>query len=153
MSLLKSHLPAFPLSSPLSPGLGGQVLSSDQSWRTGRGPPGGREHVAGAGSGWRWGALGGSPAWELGLHLCSRLPELTQVGPGSAVRSSGPRGDVGTSPFISVWRQPPPAAPQPHSKCVATPRKPPFPTVNTSQPQGPQLLGTLDLRFCSGHSC
>lgn len=58
------------------------MLSSDQSWRTGRGPPGGREHVAGAGAGWRWGALGGSPAWELGRHLCSRLPELTQVGPG-----------------------------------------------------------------------
>lgn len=38
--------------------------------------------MEGPGAGWRWGVLGGSPAWELGLHLCSRLPEPTKVGPG-----------------------------------------------------------------------
>lgn len=101
------------------------------------------------GSAWR------QPAWELGLHLCSRLPELTQVrsDPGSAVRSSGPRGDVGTSPFISVWRQPPPLPLSLTASVWLHPESPHSLWVNTSQPEGPQLSGNLDLRFCSGHSC
>lgn len=118
------------------------MLSSDQSWRTGRGPPGGREHSGGAGS-----RLEVGRAW--------RQPRL---GVRAAPVLSPPRADKGrTRALLSVPQDPgvmwgplpssvsggglPPLPLSLTASLWLHPESPRFLWVNPSQPERPQRSG------------